>query len=524
MSDTSMRNISAERIRKTATLCSRFALRHGKKIVFISIRMFSFSPFRVFYHLGLRPGDRLAIYLPNTTEYPYLVLGAMLCGAVVSPSEPRMSAEDIASQLKDLEAKLVVTHEDLRAKVERAREEAGLQESLNMVVLSLLGKCTSDEGNGVYDLMYLLKNAEDMDKVPDEINAVFKEDDVALVLWSSGATGRPKGVQLQNKVFLSYLASTLHHGITELFFGCFYHIPFILSLSRSFSDFASVFFPLEDIDSFEGYAEKVFKAVAYFRPWVWVGSSFFMQRLFDAKRREEEDLTSLQTLCPMGASVPENIVQELRKHFPNLKIVYQLYSMTEIPQAICLSKPGGVLEIVGQSEIKLSDLDTGKACKPHEVGEILVKGHFAMKGYLKRPEENDKFFGKDGFLHTGDLAYYDEDGLLHYSGRLKTFIKNKNFKVFPEPLEQLIMGHASVMDVAVFPKPDPVNREAATAAVVKKAGADVTEEEIISLVDDRTEDKNRLRGGVVFVDELPRNPRGKVLRWRLTQMFSHQMK
>ncbi len=82
------------------------------------------------------------------------------------------------------------------------------------------------------------------------------------------------------------------------------------------------------------------------------------------------------------------------------------------------------------------------------------------------------------------------------------------------------MGHANVVDVAVFPKPDPVNREAATAAVVKKAGADVTEEEIISLVDDRTEDKNRLRGGVVFLDELPRNPRGKVLRWRLTQMFS----
>ncbi len=481
---------------------------------------------RAFRSLGLRAGDRLAIYLPNTTEYPYLVFGAMLCGAVVSPSEPRLSTGDIASQLLDLKPKVVVAAESNRANVEKALVETGMKESCKIVVLSLLSQCQSDEAIDIHNLLDLLEKADKAKNVLDDLGTSSSSDEeVSLILWSSGATGRPKGIQLQNKVFLPWFDTFA--GQNVLFTSCFYHIPFILSLSHFFHDSIQYFFPVEAIDKAENYADTLFKAVDKFSPSMWVATSFFMQRLLSAKQIEKYNLTSVEYISPMGVSVPKTMVQELKKHFPNLIHSLQLYCMTEIPQAICFSSPGGLLYLMGSSEIMIEDLDTGKACKPHEVGEILVRCNSVMKGYLNRPEENEKFFGRDGFVHTGDLASYDESGVLQYHGRLKTFIKFRNFQVFPEPIENLIHEHHSVKEVAVFAKEDIRDHELVTAAVVKNEGLEEEEEELANdikelVANSMGDDKNHLSGGVVFLDELPRNPRGKVMHFKLAQMFSRK--
>ena len=151
---------------------------------------------------------------------------------------------------------------------------------------------------------------------------------------------------------------------------------------------------------------------------------------------------------------------------------------------------------------------------------MMVKTDVVMKGYLNRPEENAKFFGDDGFIHTGDLGHYDENGTLHYDGRHKELIKYKNCHVYPLEIENIICSHPGIIEAGVFGKPDPLVQEYITAAVIKAPGSAVTEQDIIDLVDKNVDDAKKLRGGVVFVENLPRNPIGKIQRRKLWQQIN----
>ena len=143
-----------------------------------------------------------------------------------------------------------------------------------------------------------------------------------------------------------------------------------------------------------------------------------------------------------------------------------------------------------------------------------------MLGYLNLPEENKKFFGSEGFFHSGDLGHYDENGILFYNGRLKELIKYKNSHLYPNELEEILMGHDAVEDAAVFGKPEASVQELVTALVVKKRDAEVEVEELQDLVDKQVEDHKQLRGGIHFVQKIPRNPQGKILRSKLLAFVS----
>ena len=148
----------------------------------------------------------------------------------------------------------------------------------------------------------------------------------------------------------------------------------------------------------------------------------------------------------------------------------------------------------------------------------MAKMDFYMKGYLNCPKETNEFFSEGGFIHTGDLGHYDTNGILHFDGRLKELIKYENNHLFPMEIENIISSLPDVLEVAVFGKPDPIVQEYITAAVVKRSGSNLTEKEIVNLVDTKVEDFKRLRGGVIFLRRLPKNPQGKVQRSRLSKM------
>ena len=142
-----------------------------------------------------------------------------------------------------------------------------------------------------------------------------------------------------------------------------------------------------------------------------------------------------------------------------------------------------------------------------------------MKGYLNRPEENANFFDEDGFVHTGDLVSFNQLGNLSYEGRCKDLIKYKNVHMYPLEIENEIYKHPDVIDVGVFGRPEPTVQELVTALVVKKPHSKLTEKDIVALVENALDDAKHLRGGVVFVDELPKNPVGKTLRRNLLQLY-----
>ena len=141
-----------------------------------------------------------------------------------------------------------------------------------------------------------------------------------------------------------------------------------------------------------------------------------------------------------------------------------------------------------------------------------------MKGYLNRPEETADFFAEDGFVHTGDLAHYNEKGVLFFDGRHKDLIKFKNYHIYPLEIENVLCSHKDILEAGVFGRPDPLVQEYVTAVVVKVPGSKVTEEEIFDLVAENLDDSKRLRGGIIFVEELPKNPQGKILRRKLAEL------
>ena len=166
------------------------------------------------------------------------------------------------------------------------------------------------------------------------------------------------------------------------------------------------------------------------------------------------------------------------------------------------------------------DPETKEAVGPNKVGEFAVRMSFGcMLRYLNSPEENKHFFGEDGYMHLGDLGHYDDDGVIYYDGRHKDLIKYKNSHLYPKEIEDLLMKLPGISEAAVFGKPDPLVQELVTAAVVVAAKAELSKEEIEKFVAENVDDHKKLRGGVHFVGELPRNPQGKILRKELLNII-----
>lgn len=158
------------------------------------------------------------------------------------------------------------------------------------------------------------------------------------------------------------------------------------------------------------------------------------------------------------------------------------------------------------------DLETGKNVGPNERGELCVKGPQVMKGYCGDPQATTASFDSDGFLHTGDVGYYDEDGFFYIVDRVKELIKYKGYQVPPAELEAVLLTHPAVKDAGVIGVPDEAAGELPLAFVVKQPKASVTKEELITYVAGQVSPQKRLHGGLIFVESIPRTHSGKILR------------
>merc|ERR1712051_33639 len=170
-------------------------------------------------------------------------------------------------------------------------------------------------------------------------------------------------------------------------------------------------------------------------------------------------------------------------------------------------------------EVKIVDPETGELLGPNESGELLIKTLAPMKGYLNHPDETKNFFAGDGFIHTGDLASYAMNGLLKYEGRLKELIKYKNYHLYPLEIEQIICSHPDVIEAAVFGRPEPTVQELVTAVVIKAPNSNISEQDIIGLVESQVDNSRRLRGGVIYAEALPKNSVGKIQRKKLIELY-----
>jgi len=470
---------------------------------------------KVLYSRGLRKNDTVQNIMPNNTDFYWSVLGSWLCQATVTTSDPSLKPEVLAMQMEDIHPKFIFCCKSSRASVEKAVQLAKFNPTL--VIMDE----ASEEGS--------VENFEDFiagaDALPEVPRQPCDHEGVPIIFWSSGTTGRPKGIQYTMHMMLCQLLKPNDAWKMSSFLisTCFFHtggftMPLISGLVR---ETPVVFVPPADVDE---DINVIFPVVDKLNPPVMMLGSHHCVSLAKAHKPDPElNLTSIFSVIPMGANVYPEICQDLKKNFPNIQYVMNFYGQTEIPVMITMSLAQDYLGgIQGEVEAaKIIDPESGEALGPNEVGELVVKPQFTMKGYLNRPEENATFFGEDGWIHTGDLMHYNEEGVLFYDARLKNLIKYKNCHLYPIEIEDIIQKHPDVIEVGVFGLPEPTVQELVTALVVKKENGSVTEEELIELVNSKVDDFKKLRGGVKFVEKLPRNPQGKLLRRQFIETYNN---
>ncbi|XP_043586187.1 4-coumarate--CoA ligase 1-like isoform X2 [Bombus pyrosoma] len=336
-----------------------------------------------------------------------------------------------------------------------------------------------------------------------------------LILFSSGTTGMPKGVQLSHKALINAVDPMVGFSLCEhvpMWFSSLYWISgSLLSLKSIISCTKRIIGPEFDEKTTCEIIEK-FKIT-----WLMLSTSM-ANRLARYTHLHDYDLSSLQTLFTGGATMKQESQDLLKNHFSTTSIV-QAYGMTELG-GLCAAQlsdtvSGSCGVVSANCEIKVIDIETGEALGPNEHGELCAKTMSIMTEYLKNPEATKNTIDEDGWVHTGDLAYYNEKGEIFIMDRLKELMKYRGHQITPTEIENVLQSHPAVLEAAVVGIPHPIDDEHPIAFVSKIPDKEVSAEELIKMVASNLMDNYKLRGGVRFLPSLPHTHSGKISKKEL---------
>ncbi|RZC42127.1 AMP-binding domain containing protein [Asbolus verrucosus] len=378
--------------------------------------------------------------------------------------------------------------------------------------VNLLNPDYTLESNGIKCFDDLFDNSSDSENFdPVEVNP---KEDVSLILTSSGTSGLPKCVELTHfSLRMSLISCSMQNYAdingreTILGYLPFFHIfGNLIGLTSIFSGAKLVI-----LEHFEVF----FKIIQNYKITQLFVTPQILKFILYTPLSKSYISSIKDVLC--GSSSITKDVEEMAKKQLYIKSVRQIYGMTEICGPITIMskntiKSGSVGKLVPGLQVKVCDTENEQPLPPNRNGEIRVKGDGLMKGYLNH---NETGLDEEGFFKTGDLGYYDDDELLYVVDRIKDIIKYKGFQVSPTELENILIEHPAVEEVAVIGIPEEKAGEVPLAFVIKQPGKDVTEEELIRYVSDNVSTEKRLYGGVKFVTQIPKNSTGKILRREL---------
>ncbi|XP_038122715.1 4-coumarate--CoA ligase 1-like [Culex quinquefasciatus] len=350
-------------------------------------------------------------------------------------------------------------------------------------------------------------------------------EQVALMVLSSGTTGLPKAVQLTHYNIMSVMAYIRQDAKT---FGLpansrvlgllpFFHIyGYMMVLSSFCNGRTMVSLPKFEPDLFLCTIQKYEIMGAALVPPLMV---------FLAKHPlvDKYDLSCLRAISCGAAPLSKEIEEMVLKRLPNLLMIRTGYGMSECSLGALTrnsDKAGSVGQVNRMFWIKIVDTESGKTLGPHQVGEICVKGPMVMKGYLDNEKETRSIIDRDGWLHTGDTGYFDEDHDFYIVDRIKDLIKYKGFQVAPAEVEAVLLTNAKIKDVAVIGLPDEASGEVPIAFVVTQPDAQLSDAEVKAWVADRLSRQKHLHGGVRFVAEIPKTASGKILKRELRKLVT----
>jgi long-chain acyl-CoA synthetase len=475
---------------------------------------------------GVTPGDRVAFLDRNGLAYFEVLFGGALAGAVNVAVNWRLSPPEMAAVIDDSRATILVVHPEFVPCL--AAMESGLPAVRRIVVL---GEAKADADNGGASDLARRVGYEDWLGACDPVDPgyVGEDDDVSLQLYTSGTTGLPKGVMLANRNIATMieLAGADAFGIDEhtvsLVAMPLFHIGgsgwALTAMSRGGTSVI-----LRDMDPAEliRLVERERITAAFVVPAV-------LMLLLATPGIEKADLSSLDTIFYGASPIAEEVLVRC------MAVIgcrfSQVYGMTETSGAIVrldhedhdpdgarrhlLRAAGKALPGVG---IRIVDPDTGDDVPTGTVGEIWTRSAFNMLGYWDKPQETADTILEGGWLRTGDAGYLDDEGYLFLHDRIKDMIVSGAENIYPAEVENVLLGLPGVADAAVIGVPDDTWGETVKAMVVRAPGADITADSVIALCRQRLA-HYKCPTSVDFVETLPRNPSGKILKRELREPY-----
>ncbi|MFE0513735.1 long-chain fatty acid--CoA ligase [Streptomyces sp. NPDC058964] len=440
---------------------------------------------------GVRPGDRVALMLPNVPEFVVLYYGALRAGAIVVPMNPLLKTRETEYHLNDSGAVLLFEWHQAPGEGAQGAAAAGVRHiAVEPAAFTAL-----------------LAGHEPLAEVTQAAG-----DDVAVLLYTSGTTGRPKGAALTHASLRHNTeVNTVHvqrMTADDVVVGClplFHIFGQICTMSVAVRAGAS----LTLIPRFDPQA--VLDAIARDRATVFEGVPTMYAALL--QHPAEADVSTLRTCVSGGASLPVEVLHGFERRFGCM--VLEGFGMSETSPVVSFNhpdrprKPGSVGTPIRDVEVRLLD-EKGQDVAPGEVGELAVRGPNVMKGYWNLPEETATAI-PDGWLRTGDLARRDEDGYLYIVDRKKDMIIRGGYNVYPREIEEVLHEHPAVALAAVLGVPHDRLGEDVAAAVVLRPGAEATPAELREFVKDRVAAYKYPRE-VWLMDALPTGPSGKILK------------
>jgi len=443
---------------------------------------------------GIEKGDKVGVFSPNHVDYASVFYGSLLTGATVTTLNPLYREREIEHQLDDAEAVALFVFSLMAAPVEAARPN-----------------------------LPRLRNVWPIDGLPDLLDGVSEEyrpveinarEDVAVLPYSSGTTGLPKGVMLTHHNIASNVKQGLATGqitsdavsLCTLPFFHIYGMTVLMSSGLALGTTGIVMMRF-DVEQMMALVGKYGMTNLYLAP----PAVLAMANVPDPSRF---DTSSLRVVVSGAAPLPVEVAERVRSTYGCL--VAQGYGMTETSPTTN-TNPLDRIKIescgppVADTFEKIVSLETGKELAAGEVGEVAVRGPQVMKGYWKRPQETNDCLSEDGWLLTGDIGWLDEDGYLYILDRKKEMIKYKGYQVAPAELEAVLHEHPAVQDAAVIPKPHLEGGEIPKAFVVLREGFQASPEELMAFVAEKVAPYKKIRE-VEYMTEIPKTLSGKILR------------
>jgi acyl-CoA synthetase (AMP-forming)/AMP-acid ligase II len=464
---------------------------------------------------GLRKGDVVAIFSPNTAWYPVVFHGIAAAGLVSSPINSLYTPDEIAFQLKDSGAKMLITVSPFLDRAMAAVAKAPVDEVVVM-----------DGAEGHANLLDLLGS-----QAPSPQVEIDPANDLVTLPYSSGTTGLPKGVMLTHRNLVANVIQTDpimnrhpddERVVAVLPFFHIYGLTVLMNLGLAFGC-TVVTMPRFDLEDFLRTLQDHRITRAFVAPPI-------LLALAKHPLVDNYDLSSLRTITSGAAPLDEGLAkaaeQRLRKGAADGVTVAQGYGMTELspvshstpdagkePPGVTGEVPkGSVGYALPNTECRLIDPATGEDAGPGHPGELWVRGPQVMKGYLNNEQATAETLDADGWLHTGDVAVVDEQGRYSVVDRVKELIKYKGYQVAPAELEAVLIGHPDIADAAVIGVKDAeTGEELPKAFVVRTPGSEVTEDAVMAYMAEKVAPHKKIRL-VEFIDQVPKSAAGKILR------------